>query len=109
MGIKERWLEYPSDTDEVVRGVFDVNRPSLLEEDGEITSERITINDSSSDKAYPSVTVRADGRIDTFFLKLVGIDDLEFNRCSQSASYFDKIMEGKIYGWKRPENDCEDQ
>ncbi|WP_128739131.1 pilus assembly protein TadG-related protein [Desulfocucumis palustris] len=108
LGIRKRWLEYPNDTAEIMQGVFDVNRPSLLEEDGEITSERIKINDSASDEAYPSVTVRAGGSVNTFLLKLAGIDELEFNRCSQSASYYDKIVEGKIYGWERPEDDCKE-
>jgi len=94
LGIEERWLEYPANTESIANSILDLNWPSLLDRKD---SSKITVYSSSSPYG-PSVKAEAEGGVETTFLKLIGINDIPISRAWQSASFYDVIKNGWSYG-----------
>ncbi len=112
MGIRKRWLEYPSDTGRVASELLRLNYPSLLETEsgGERASGKIKIYDRESDMYYPSVVAAIKGNVKTTFLKIVGIDSLPVQNCGQATSFYNKVEEGIVYGRnKAVEDSCKEE
>ena len=110
LGIERRWIEYPSDARSIANQILDMNWPGLLapEGGGAKESSSVTVYDTKS--AYgPSVKVNARGNVKTALLNIVGINDLSFKRCGQSATFYDVVVNGWLLGRNDPPQDaCKD-
>lgn len=91
MGIRNRWLVFPPDTESVAAGIFDANWPDLLSEGG---AERPQVHRDKNSDYYPSVVVRASGSVETTLLRQMGMDDLPVRRCGQAGAFYSVIKDG---------------
>ncbi|MCR4441880.1 MAG: Tad domain-containing protein [Peptococcaceae bacterium] len=110
LGIERRWIEYPSDAKSIANQILDMNWPGLLTPEGGGAKEgsNVTVYDAKS--AYgPSVKVDARGNVKTALLNIIGINDLSFKRCGQSATFYDVVVNGWLLGRNDPPQDaCKD-
>lgn len=95
IGIHDRWVEYPANTEQISRQLLKINYPSLIDEPVE---EEIKVFRQEGNKYYPSVVSQLRGKIHTTFLKVAGIDELKLDSDSQSTTFYEVIRDGWIYG-----------
>lgn len=91
-------MEYPNrgDTVNMAQTFFGLNKPKEMDGDnGESYIRDIKIYDDSNDPRYPSVAVRAQGKMKTIWMKAmnrmdpsVDLSQLNAERCGQSESTF---------------------
>ncbi len=100
LGIRHRWLEYPSDTGRIARQMINLNYPGLLGPGGggEPVSQTVKVFNREGDRYYPSVMAGIRGNVGTAFLNIAGIDDLPVDNCGQAASFYQVLREGMVYG-----------
>lgn len=108
MGIRHRWLRYPSDTQEIAEGVLEANWPSLLTPSagGSRAGAQVKVYGTEGDPHYPSVQAKGEGSIKPVLLKLAGISDLTVKQCGQSSSFYNRVVEGIVYGRFEPQDSC---
>lgn len=107
LGIKERWIEFPGDTESITSAVFDYNAPQLLKSSRGGQLENTEVKAYDSGRFAPSVVAKSQGKLDTFLLHLIGIDDLPVNNCGQSGTFYDVISGGVNLGRNgAPEDGC---
>ncbi len=99
LGIVTRWVEHTSGTDRIVRDVLDANWPSLIRQ-----SEEPAIKIQSGQSPY--VKVKAIGEMDTGFLRIVGIEEMETQRCAQATTFYERIIDGVFRGRNPPPADA---
>ncbi len=103
--ILDRWAEYPdkSRTVQAAEAFFNLNKPKEMEsaEGGEAQITDINIFEDRSDSRYPSVEVRAHGKVKTLWMNFMdrlypgtNFSHLGAGRCSQSESFY-KELNGK--------------
>lgn len=105
-GIYRRWIEYGHNTERNAREILEYNWPKLMrpEKGGNKLSDKV---ETHSFGAYaPSVVVEAKGEIDTSFLKVIGIDKLQSQRCSQATTFYEKLELGRTWGRNPPPADA---
>ena len=99
LGIMDRWVEYSGQTSKTVREVLDANWPSLVKRIGQPV---ITVQSGNS----PYVKVETMGDMETGFLRVVGIEKLEAKRCSQAATFYERVIRGVYQGRNPPPVDA---
>ena len=112
LGIRHRWLEYPSDTGRIARQIMDINYPGLLrpEGGGEPVAREVEVYSREGDRYYPSVMAGIRGNIRTAFLNIVGIAALPVDNCGQATSFYQVLKEGIVYGRNRaPADACKEK
>lgn len=119
--ILDRWVDYKNngrDAIDAAKAVFEINKPSEMEEHAGGSSD-IIVNTSYLSQSrrnsdlYPSVFVQAHGKVRTLlmdFLKLIdpnaNFEYLDASTCSQGRTYYRDVLNGK---WQRPpDNYCEE-
>lgn len=99
LGIVSRWVEHGGQTEKTVREVLDANWPGLVSRVGQ---PRVEIRAGTS----PYVKVEAGGEMETGFLRAVGIEKLEARRCSQAATFYERVIGGVFQGRNPPPADA---
>lgn len=119
--ILDRWVNYKNNSSDAVdaaEAVFEINKPSEMEEhsggssDIGVDTSYLSQNRRNS-PMYPSVIVRANGKVRTVLmdiLKLINpnanFEYLNASTCSQGRTYYHDVNNGK---WQRPpDNYCEE-
>ncbi len=107
LGIEERWIEYPDNTEAVASAVFQYNAPQLLESSrgGGLKSTEVKAYDSG--RYAPSVVAKSEGELKTFLLNLAGVDSLTVYNCGQAGTFYELISGGRRLGRSgAPEDGC---
>jgi len=108
LGIKERWIEYPNDTNSVAEAVFNYNTPGMLTSRSGGKQTALDINSYDSGSYAPSVSAKSQGSIKTELLHIIGIDTIGVNNCGQSGTFYNIISGGKDLGRNgAPKNACQ--
>ncbi len=119
--ILDRWVDYKnngSDAIDAAKAVFEINKPSEMEEhaggssDISVDTSYLSQSRRNSD-LYPSVFVQAHGKVRTLlmdFFKLIDpnadFEYLDASTCSQGRTYYRDVLNGK---WQRPPDSyCEE-
>ncbi|MCL6612762.1 MAG: hypothetical protein K6T66_14595 [Peptococcaceae bacterium] len=100
MELLDRWVEYEHNGAEAITAAetfFDLNKPKEMDEGagGESRIASISVRGNRGDPLYPSVIVRAEGRIKTLMMNFMDklypgtdLSSLGASRCSQGGSFY---------------------
>jgi hypothetical protein len=109
LGIQERWIEFPNDTESISNTIFDLNTPSQLTPRGGGEIDIPSIKAYDSGRYAPSVITKSSGSIKTELLHMIGIDEIAVGNCGQASTFYEVINSGKNQGKNgAPEDGCSD-
>ncbi|KJS10672.1 MAG: hypothetical protein VR67_17470 [Peptococcaceae bacterium BRH_c8a] len=107
LGFRERWIEFPGDTESIASAVFSYNRPQLLKSSHGGQLDNTQFNAYDNGRYAPSVVAQSEGKLDTFLLHLIGIKNLPVGNCGQSSTFYEVISGGVNQSRNgAPENGC---
>ncbi|MFZ5650843.1 MAG: hypothetical protein ACOY4I_08310 [Bacillota bacterium] len=96
--ILDRWVEYPNQAETLSssQALFNLNKPKEMDgENGEAGIKSISIYGDRNDPRYPSVAVRAQGKMKTIWMNFmnkldpsVDLSSLRSEKCGQSESFY---------------------
>lgn len=96
--ILDRWVEYPVQAETVnsSQALFLINKPKEMDgENGEAGIKSISIYSDRDDPRYPSVAVRAQGKMKTIWMNFMNkldpsadLSSLRAEKCGQSESFY---------------------
>ena len=116
MTILDRWVNYTNNGNDAVnaaRSFFEINRPPemAVANGGAVTAQIDAAYLSETRRGnplYPSVIVRAEGKIRTLMMGIfntispeVDVSEMEMDTCSQGRTYYRDVSNGK---WRHPPN-----